>query len=305
MPIEFGLGMRSRPTTEQLKTWMEVLDESLPLLEKDYESLWISDHFFWNDIPTMEAWTTLTYMAARWPQFKIGPIVLGQSYRNPALLAKMASTLQFLTNGRFMMGIGAGWKEDEYHAYNYPFPSPGVRIEQLIDTLEIMKRLWTEPGKVSYEGKQYSIKDAYLEPKPNPVPLIVLGGSGDRMLNVVAKYADWWNMTEMTFERYANRAAALRVACEKIGRDPESMRYTWWGRLIVGKTEAEAIERGEGVWTRDNCIIGTPEQCVEQMQAYVDIGVSYFMTMLPNLPDREVIAQVTEEILPKVRAAGE
>ncbi len=304
MPIEFGLGMRSRPTTEQLVTWMEVLDESLPLLQNDYESLWISDHLFWSDIPTMEAWTTLAYMAARWPQFRIGPIVLGQSYRNPALLAKMAATLQFLTGGRFMMGIGAGWKEDEYHAYNYPFPAPGVRVEQLIDTLEIMKRLWTQPGKVSYEGKQYRITDAYLEPKPNPVPTLVLGGSGDRMLGVAAKYADWWNLTEVSFERYANRLAALRVACEKIGRDPDSLRYSWWGRLIVGKTEAEALERGEGVWTCDNCIIGTPEQCIEQMLAYVDLGVTYFMTMLPDLPNREVIAQVTEEILPKVRAAG-
>src|ERR1700759_2387857 len=104
--------MRSRPSTTQLQTWLADLETNLPKLQKDYESLWISDHFFWNDIPTMEVWTALTYMAARWPTFKVGPMVLGQSYRNPAMLAKMAATLQFLTGGRFIMGIGAGWKED-------------------------------------------------------------------------------------------------------------------------------------------------------------------------------------------------
>ncbi len=303
MTIQFGLGMRSRPSTEQLPRWMSDLDTSLPQFGDDFESLWISDHFFWNDIPTMEAWTTLSYMAARWPQYKIGPMVLGQSYRNPALLAKMASTLQFLTGGRFIMGLGAGWKEDEYYAYNFPFPSAGARLKQLEETLEILGRLWTQPGMSSYEGKYYSIKDAYLEPKPDPVPPIMIGGSGDRTLNLTARYADWWNMTETTLARYTERANALRAACEQVGRDPETMKITWWGRLIVARTEAEAIRLGDGVWTRDNCLCGTPEQVVEQMLAFADAGSSYFMMMIQDLPDPDVIGMVHEEILPKVRNA--
>lgn len=302
MTIQFGLGLRSRPSREQLGHWMDVLDTCLPQFTGDFDSLWISDHFFWDDIPTMECWTTLSYMAARWPQFKIGPMVLGQSYRNPALLAKMAATLQFLTGGRFIMGIGAGWKEDEYHAYNFPFPPAGVRMTQLEESLEIMKRLWTEPGKVSYEGQFYQVRDAYLEPKPDPVPPIMLGGSGDRLLKLTARYADWWNMTETSVERYTDRAHAVRAACEKIGRDPATLRITWWGRLIVARTEAEAIRLGDGVWTRDNALVGTPAQVVEQMQAFAAAGSTYFMMMIQDLPDPDVIGMVREEILPHIRA---
>ena len=304
MTIEFGLGMRSRPSSAQLPNWKHDLDVSLPQLADDFDSLWISDHFFWDDIPTMECWTTLSYLAARWPQFKIGPMVLGQSYRNPALLAKMAATLQFLTDGRFIMGIGAGWKEDEYHAYNYPFPSAGARLTQLEESLEIMKRLWTEPGKVSYEGKHYKIQDAYLEPKPQPVPPIMLGGSGDRLLNLTARYADWWNMTETTVERYADRVRALRVQCDNVGRDPATLKITWWGRLIVARTEAEAIRLGDGAWTRDNALVGTPAQIIEQMQGFAAAGSTYFMMMIQDLPDPDVIGMVREEILPHVRNAG-
>jgi alkanesulfonate monooxygenase SsuD/methylene tetrahydromethanopterin reductase-like flavin-dependent oxidoreductase (luciferase family) len=299
--IQFGLGMRSRPSRAVLARWLSDLETSLPKLVNDYDSLWISDHFFWEDIPTMECWTALSFMAARWPTFKIGPMVLGQSYRNPAMLAKMAATLQFLSGGRLVMGLGAGWKEDEYHAYDYPFPSAGVRLAQLEDTLEILKRLWTQPGKVTYEGKHYRIKEAFLEPKPDPAPPIMIGGSGDRLLHIAARYADWWNLTECTLDRYTDRARALKAQCEKVGRDPSSIKLTWWGRLHVGRTEADALKLGEGVWTRDNALVGTPAQVVEQMQGFAAAGVTYFMTMIPTLPDPEAIAMVTEEVLPKVR----
>ncbi|HOJ79900.1 MAG TPA: LLM class flavin-dependent oxidoreductase, partial [Clostridiales bacterium] len=110
---------------------------------------------FVDDNPTIEVWTALSFMAARWPLFKFGPMVLGQSYRNPALMAKMAATLQILTGGRLIFGLGAGWKEDEYHAYNWPFPSVGTRLQQLDEALEIIKRLWTQSGPVTWEGKHY------------------------------------------------------------------------------------------------------------------------------------------------------
>ena len=304
LSISFGLGMPSRPSAAQMQQWMSTLDTSIPQLARDFESLWISDHFFWGDTPTMEAWTTLSFMAARWPDLKVGTMVLGQSYRNPALLAKMAATLQVLTEGRLILGIGAGWKEDEYHAYNFPFPPAPVRLSQLEDTLEIMRRLWTQSGPVTFEGAQYRVQDAYLEPKPSPIPPILIGGSGKRLLNIAARYADWWNMTEITLERYADRVRALRAACEQIGRDPASIRPTWWGRVIVAKTEAEALRQGEGKWTRENALVGTPDQVADQMLAFADAGASYFMTIIPGLPEPDVIGMLLEDVLPKVRAAA-
>ena len=300
--IGFGLGMPSRPSAAQMQQWMSTLDATIPQLARDFESLWISDHFFWGDTPTMEAWTTLSFMAARWPNFKLGTMVLAQSYRNPALLAKMAATLQVLTEGRLILGIGAGWKEDEYQAYDFPFPPVPVRLAQLEDSLEIMRRLWTQAGPVPFEGVHYRVQEAYLEPKPRPLPPILIGGSGKRLLNIAARYADWWNMTEITPERYADRVRVLRAACEQIGRDPASIRPTWWGRLIVARTEAEALRQGAGIWTPENSLVGTPEQVVEQMQSFVAAGASYFMLILPQLPDPDVIGMLLENVLPNVRA---
>jgi len=211
--------------------------------------------------------------------------------------------LQTLSEGRLILGIGAGWKEDEYHAYNYPFPPAPVRLAQLEDTLEIMQRMWTQSGAVTFAGAHYRVTDAYLEPKPTPLPPILIGGSGKRLLHIAARYADWWNMTEIPLEHYADRVRALRAACEQVGRDPASIRPTWWGRLIVAKTEAEARRQGEGKWTRDNALVGTPAQVAEQICAFADAGAAYFMTIIPGLPDPDVIGMVLEDVLPTVRAA--
>lgn len=301
VPIEFGLGMPSRPSKEAMRTWLPDLQAVLPRLEGIYGSLWISDHFYWEDTPTMECWTSLSYMAACFPAFKVGTMVLGQSYRNPGLVAKMAATLQYLSGGRLILGLGAGWKEDEYHGFNYPFPSLSTRLEQLDDTLEIVKRLWNQTGKVTYAGKHYRITDAWLEPKPNPVPPILIGGAGPKLLAIAARHADWWNLTECTLERYIDRNAALTAECVRIGRDPAAIRRTWWGRIILARTEAEALARGEGKWTHDNCILGTPEQVIAELRAYVAAGVTYFMTIVPGLTDPDAQRMLLDEVIPAVR----
>ena len=298
--IDFGLGMLAGPPKGQISHWLSDLDASLTHFEGFFRSLWMTDHFFWDDDPTYEAWTALSFAAARWPQFEIGPIVLGQSYRNPALMAKMASTLQALTNGRLIMAIGAGWKEDEYRAYDYPFPSAGVRVEQLEDTLEIFKRLWTQPGKVSYQGKHYHLVDAYCEPKPEPMIPILVGGGGKKTTLLAAKYADMWNLPDAGYVSYFDRVKVLHGHCEAIGRDPKSIRLTWFGRLVVGKTEAEAQALGGGKWTKDNAFVGTPMQVVEQMGAFIAGGVDYFMLEVLGLPNRDVIG-MTLDVLSTLR----
>ena len=300
MTVDFGLALPAGPARRQIGRWMDDLDTSLPQLAGRFRSLWMTDHFQWDDNPVYEAWTVLAFMAARWPQFEIGPIVLGQSYRNPALLAKMAATLQALCGGRLIMGIGAGWKEDEYHAYGYPYPSPGVRIAQLEDTLEILTRLWTQPGKVTYRGAHYSVIDAYCEPKPDPVPPTLVGGGGDKTTRLAARFAAMWNLPDAPFERYRERMAVLLRHCEDIGRDPATLRKTWFGRLAVGRTEAEALTLGYGKWTRANAFVGTPAQVVEQMGPFVAAGVDYFMLEVLGLPDPDVVGMVLEDVLPRL-----
>lgn len=301
MTVRFGLGLLAGPPKGQLNQWMDDLDASLPKLAGHFESLWMTDHFFWDEDPTYEAWTVMAYMAARWPQFKIGPMVLGQSYRNPALLAKMAATLQTLSNGRFIMAIGAGWKEDEYRAYDWPYPRAGIRIEQLADTLEIMKRLWTEADPVTYVGKHYSITEAYCQPKPTPVPPIIVGGGGRKTMRLAAQYADGWNLPDANIDTYTDRLNVLKEHCADLGRDPASIECSWFGRLAVANSEAEALALSDGRWTKDNAFVGTPQQALDLMLPFVEVGVEYFMLEILGLPDPDVIGMVTEDVLPHLR----
>ncbi len=304
MPVDFGLALiESHPKTP-LNQWMDDLDLIVPQLEGHFKSLWMTDHLFWEDLFAYEVWTTLSFIAARFPKFDIGPMVMGQNYRNPALLAKMAATLQVFSGGRFIMGLGAGWKVDEYRAYNWELPPAGVRLEQLEDTIEICKRLWTQPGKVSYTGKHYKVVEAYCEPKPVPVPPIVIGVKGDKALKIAAKYADWWNISDAPIAVFKERSAVLDQQCVAIGRDPKSLRRTWFGRVVVGSNQAEVDRRANSrlkPYTTDNAFVGTPAQVVEQMAEFVAVGVDYFMIDIIELAKPDVMGMLLEDILPKLK----
>lgn len=200
------------------------------------------DHFFWDDVPTYEAMVVLTFMAARFPEFAVGSSVLGQSYRNPALLAKMSNTLHALSGGRFILGIGAGWKEDEYLGYGYP--SAKTRLSELNEALLIIRKLWSEAGSLSFEGEHYRIKDAYCEPILDPAPTLMVGGGGRTTMRLAAKYADWWNLSDTPIDGFVERMRILEGHCEKQGRDFNTIRKTFFGRLVLGNTMEEARKRG-------------------------------------------------------------
>ena len=147
----------------------------LPTALPHFDSLWIADHFYGFDAktdPFMEAWTTLTWLAARYPNVTLCHHVLGHGYRPPALTAKMAATLQVLSGGRFVLGIGAGWRDDEYAAYGYDFPSAKVRFEQLEEVIAICRLMWTE-DEPSFEGRHFRIAGAAAPPKPDPIPRVL------------------------------------------------------------------------------------------------------------------------------------
>ena len=296
MSIEFGLVL------PEGKAWQQDLEPFLPELVGHFQSLWMTDHFFWDDNPTYEAWTAIVYMAARWPQFKIGPMVMGQGYRNPALLAKMGATLQNLTQGRFIMALGAGWKEDEYRAYGYGYPSPKVRLEQLEDALQIITRMWKEPGQVSYQGKQYSIQDAWCEPKPDPIPPIIVGGGGKKTMLLAAKYADWWNLHDAKFAEYSAKVKILHAHCDAIGRDPNSLRLSWFGRLVVHNSETEALALTNGQWTKDNAFVGTPDQIRRELGEFIELGVDCFTVEVPGLENPELRELLIREVVEPLKS---
>lgn len=303
MTVDFGLSLLFGPPAGQNERFIDDITAAMPYLGDAMSSMWMTDHFFWHESPTFEVWTVMAYVAALFPTMQIGPMVLGQSYRNPALTAKMASTLHALSGGRFIMGIGAGWKEDEYRAYGYPFPEPKVRLEQLQDTLEIFTRLWNEPGKVTYEGRHYSVTDAWCEPKPSPRIPIVVGGGGRKTMSLAVKYADMWNISDANLTVFKEKLVTLREHCDTQAREWNSLRKTWFGRLSVGATEQEALARGAARnYTRDNAFIGTPDQLVEQLLAFVDVDCDYFMIDIIDSPDPDVLGMVCEQVIPRVKA---
>jgi alkanesulfonate monooxygenase SsuD/methylene tetrahydromethanopterin reductase-like flavin-dependent oxidoreductase (luciferase family) len=273
------------------------------------DSVWVDDHLMpwatWQpkDTPYLECLTTIAYFAAAYPSLQFGASVLCQSYRNPGLLAKMAANLQLLTGGRFIFGIGAGWMESEYRAYDFDFPPPAVRVAQLEEAIQLIKRLWTE-SPASFAGSHYRIDNAYCEPRPNPVPPLLIGGGGEQLtLRVVAKYADWWNIPGGTLENYARKLEVLRQHCVAVGRDYDSIVKTWSAEAIaVAETEAEARRIAAASPYNSQSIIGTSAQVAAQLRPFLDLGVEYLIVRLLDFPATAGIELFLQDVLPRLRA---
>jgi alkanesulfonate monooxygenase SsuD/methylene tetrahydromethanopterin reductase-like flavin-dependent oxidoreductase (luciferase family) len=210
--IEFGLRIPSFPVDGS--TVPDFITQIVSFIQQAchcFDSAWICDHFFpWlkmqsKTIGNLECFTTISYLSGIFPRIDFGSLVLCNSYRNPALLAKMAATLQVLTGGRFILGLGAGWNKSEYIAYGYEYPSAKVRIKQLAEGLHIIRKMWTEE-KPTFIGEYFKIEGAYCSPKPKPPPQIMVGGGGEKQtLKVVARYADWWNPPNVNLEVYQRK----------------------------------------------------------------------------------------------------
>lgn len=274
-----------------------------------FDSVWLDDHLLpWADfVPpeteTLECLSTSAFLAARYPELHVGTSVLCQSFRNPGLVAKMAANLQFLTGGRFILGIGAGWMEREYRAYGYAYPEPAVRIAQLEEAVRVIRALWSE-GPASFDGRHHRIEEAYAEPRPDPPPPIMIGGRGERLtLRVVARVADWWNLNGGTPETFRHKLDVLRRHCDAEGRDVDSIAKTWSAEVVaVAEEERRARAVAEASPYRDEgAVVGTPEQVAEQLRAFTDLGVEYLILRFVDFPDPAGMDLFAEAVMPELR----
>ena len=311
--MEFGLRVPSFPVdgsrgSKFIRQIMSFIGE----LEASFDSAWISDHLVpWATFQdkrtdTLECFTTICYLSGIFTTMDFGSIVLCNSYRNPALLAKMGATLQTLTGGRFILGLGAGWKRDEYEAYGYPFPSPAVRIGQLEEGVQIIRRMWTEDG-VTFKGRYFRVEGAYCNPKPRPPPPMMIGGGGERLtLRVVARHADWWNLPNVSLQTYKRKLSVLREHCAQQRRDFGAIRKTLASMVAIARTESQArriasespfVERGR----EGDYFIGSPGQVRERLNAFVDAGVDYFILRFLDFPSPNGAKLFAEEVIPDLR----
>lgn len=308
--LKFGWHMHSFPVDGSSGSdFVQQIDKALTIIEPRYDSVWLDDHvipwaqFQSKDTPFLECLTTLAHFATKYTEIDFGTSVICQAYRNPALMAKMAANLQLLMNGRLLFGIGAGWLEEEYHAYNWEFPKPSIRIAQMVEAIQIAKKLWTE-SPASFEGEYYRIENAYCEPRPDPIPPILIGGGGEQLtLRAVAQHADMWNIPAAPLDVYAHKLDVLRKHCDDVGRDFDEIILTWsCEATAVAQTEAEAKRIIEASpYGQRNPVYGTPEQVAEKLQQYVDLGVEHIIVRILDFPRTDGIQMFAEEVMPLMR----
>ncbi len=266
----------------------------LNLIRGEFQSAWVEDHFQWEDHDTLECWTTLTFLAAEYRELDWGTLVLGQSYRNPALVAKMAAVLQNLTNGRLVFGIGAGWKEDEYRAYGWDYSPARERIEQLAEAVQLTRALWTQTP-ATFRGKYYSVENAYCEPKPNPLPPLMIGGNGDQTLRVAAQYADWWNAAFPPPEKFARLSVRLDEHCASFQREPASLRKTLFAFVSVNEDAAKVTRRDDL-----HVVAGSADQVTRELERYRALGADYFILRVVDFPETQGLELFLERVAPRL-----
>lgn len=264
---------------------IQELDQVLPLVAQHFDSVWAADHLYGfdrRDDPYLECWTTITWLAATFPTLLVGGLVLCNDYRHPAMLAHMGKTLQAFSGGRLVLGIGAGWREEEYRRHGFTFDPPATRIRRLEEAVRLIRAMWTQP-RTTFVGRYYQVHDLPCEPKPNPVPPILIGGAGEQlMLRVVARHADWWNYGGGP-EAYARKLEVLRKHCEDVGRDFNAIVKTVQIELPP-PTDAAAARR-----------------MVERFQQYVNLGVTHMMLDFGVVSDPALVRRIGEDVLARFR----
>jgi F420-dependent oxidoreductase-like protein len=276
-----------------------------------YDSVWLDDHLMYNNWPILESWTVLSALSSLTNKIRLGTMVSCNQHRNPALLAKVAATLDVISNGRLEFGIGAGVQEAEHVAYGFDFPKPSVRIERLGEALEVITRLWTQE-KAGYNGKHYTLKDAVCEPKPlqKPHPPITVGGSGEKLLKVTAQYADRFDWGFLpSIEAYKHKLEVLEKHCKSVGRNFSEIERSCWpsGQVLIAQNEtalAEKISKTKPANAsvqefKEKALAGTPEACRARLQVYVDLGVTYFMLFFADLPSVDGLRLFAESVVRK------
>lgn len=279
-----------------------------------FDSFWVMDHFFQIpqvgklEEPMLEAWSTISALAAVTEKIRLGTLVTGNIYRNPLVLAKIGATVDIVSNGRLFMGIGAGWFETEAMAYDIPFYTVPKRLKRLEEALQIIKGLWTT-DRFSFQGKYYEIRDALCFPKPiqKPYPPILIGGSGENVtLKLVAKYGNACNLMGGP-RTIRHKLEKLREHCKAVDRNYDEILKTKLGHLIIGKDAKEVslmVQRNRNPSVTDEqynerVIYGTPDQVAEKVQEFVNAGVQYLIFNLDYENEERALKLLAEKVMPK------
>lgn len=254
----------------------ETLSLGMHIADTGWDGMWLADHFMPNaedtSAPWPEAWTTLAALAARVPRVRLGTMVSGNTYRHPAVLAKMAATIDHISDGRLVLGLGSGWQENEHQQYGIEFSTVPGRLARLDEACQVIKALFNEE-KANFQGEYYALNDASLEPKPkqNPLPLLIGGGGEKVTLKITAKYADEWNVWG-TVDTLKSKMAILDQHCETVGRDPAAIQRSAVALLFISDDESFVKKMKES--SPQPVLAGSLSEVRDTVAVYSEAGVN-------------------------------
>jgi F420-dependent oxidoreductase-like protein len=316
--MRFGLQVNPYFPGPSGNPWDSVERVARAVDESAFESLWLYDHFLYEGgysghpipEPVMECFTMLGAVAAITRRVRLGQLVLGVPYRNPAMTAKMATTLDLISRGRSILGLGAGWHRREYEAYGWGrFEEAPVRMKRLEEAIRVVLALWTE-RPASFEGRFFYRLDNVMEnpaPIQKPHPPIMIGGSGEKVtLRLVAQYAQLCNVAGDP-ETVGRLFGVLREHCERLGRPYDEITRSIYTTVIVGRDEAEVAAKRERLSEfvpRRGALIGTPEQLIEVFREYARAGCQYAIFRTPDWIDVEPVQLFAEQVIPALADAA-
>ena len=275
-----------------------------------WDGIWLADHFMPNaedtSAPWPEAWTTMAAIAATVPRIRLGTLVTGNTYRHPAVLAKMAATVDHISGGRLVLGLGSGWQENEHRKYGIPFYTVGARLARLEEACQVITRLFTEDS-VNFDGKYYQLADAPLVPKPvqDPLPLLIGGGGEKKTLRITAAYANEWNVWG-TVDILKHKMAILDRHCEDLGRDPAKIRRSAVALLFLSE-DAGYIEKMKSRTGAQPTIAGGVSELQDIIAAYKEAGVNelivpdFTLGIGDTAEKRDTLAKFIDEVAPAGR----
>ena len=291
----------------QAMPWPAFRDAAIAAESAGWDSVWTWDHLLaifgpWEQ-PVFEGWLALSALAAVTKRLQLGLMVGANTFRNPGLTAKLATTLDHVSNGRAILGIGGAWFEREHDAFGIDFASGvGERLDRLDESVMLMRRL-LDGERFSHEGRFYTFHDALCEPRPvqEHLPILVGGSGPKKTLRTTARYADLWN-TAGTIEEVRGRVATLDSHCRDVGRDPAAIERTVSFPIVIRDDRAAAQKAFDALLAHNGAadvggvplLLGSPASIADELRPYVELGFSTLIARLPGPYDRETIARVGE-----------
>lgn len=311
---EFGVAMRNFQTYPEIPDAQALIDYGVRMEALGYESLWVWDHILLGvdpHFPIIDALSLLTAVAARTTKIRLGTGILVLPLRNPLVLAKQLSSMDRISGGRLVLGMASGWYKREFDAVGVDFHKRGKIMDQ---SLDIMYRLWTEDS-VDLESPPYNLRASVMFPKPvqKPRPTVLIGGYVDRVLKRAAVKGDGWLTYFYLPDAFTNDWTKIRTFAEEAGKDPDTLIGANQLPIVVGprdKVEGPMNEWLNTEWdfaswsqsTPDSAIMGTPEECVEQLMDHIETGIDRII-FVPYKYETEQVEAIATDIVPKLRAA--